>query len=457
MVQPQTQLPAGVLEHFMGFLAAVPYVEALWLRNQRIGASAGRIRAGAMAMVVAALFCAGIAHAQTPAEILARPDVQQAMQIIKTSEPHFVDEQIRLCEVAAPPFHEDKKGAELAKLFTAAGLQNVRIDKAGNVLGDRPGAEAHPHLVLAAHLDTVFPEGTDVHVTRTGNLLKGPGIGDDCRGLAAVLSVIHAMNEAHLKTKGSITFVADVGEEGLGDLRGMKQLFGTTMKGQIDDFISIEPGEADRVSNGGVGSYRYKVTVTGPGGHSYGAFGLANPIQAIGRMAAHIDDIQVPTEPKTTFNIGVVGGGTSVNSIPFEAWFEFDERSPDIQSLDAVDAKFKAAVKLGLDEENARWHDKVKLSVKLETLGIRPAGETPMTSPIVATATASIKALGFGNASYGAGSSDSNVPMNLGIPAITIGGGGKDAGAHSLGETDDVTDSYKGPQNALLIVLSLLK
>jgi tripeptide aminopeptidase len=372
--------------------------------------------------------------ASTPAQILARPDVQMAMQDIKSTDAHFVDEQIRLCEVPAPPFHEDKKGAELAKLFTAAGLQNVRTDKAGNVLGDRPGATAHPHLVIAAHLDTVFPEGTDVHVTRTGNVLKGPGIGDDCRGLAALLSVIHAMQAAKLKTHGSVTFVADVGEEGLGDLRGMKELFGTTMKGQIDDFISIEPGEAQRVSNGGVGSYRYKVTVTGPGGHSYGAFGLANPIQAIGRMTAHIDDIQVPVKPKTTFNTGVVGGGTSVNSIPFEA-----------------------AVQKGLDEENARWHDKGKLSVKLETIGIRPAGETPMSSPIVTTASASIRALGFGEPSYGAGSSDSNVPMHLGIPAITIGGGGKDAGAHSLNETDDVTDAWKGPQNALLIVLSVVQ
>jgi acetylornithine deacetylase/succinyl-diaminopimelate desuccinylase-like protein len=237
----------------------------------------------------------------------------------------------------------------------------------------------------------------------------------------------------------------------------MKELFGTTMKGQIDDFISIEPGEADRITNGGVGSYRYKVTFKGPGGHSYGAFGLANPIGALGRVVAHLDDMQVPSSPKTTFNEGVVGGGTSVNSIPFEAWFEFDERSPDTKSLDAVDAKFKAAVQQGLNEENARWHDKGKLTVTLETIGVRPAGETPMSSAIVQTATASVKALGLGEASYGAGSSDSNVPMHLGIPAITIGGGGKDAGAHSLGETDDVTDSYKGPQNALLIVLSLLQ
>ena len=395
--------------------------------------------------------------AETPAQILARADVQSAMQAIKANEPHFIDEQIRLCEISSPPFHEDKRAAELARLFREAGLQNVRIDKAGNVLGDRPGDAPHPRLVLAAHLDTVFPPETDVHVTRTGNLLKGPGIGDDCRGLAAVLAVIRAMNQAHLKTHGTVTFVADVGEEGPGDLRGMKELFNTTMKGEIDDFISIEPGEPHRLTNGGVGSYRYRVTFTGPGGHSYGAFGLANPIGALGRVAAHIGDIQVPTEPKTTFNLGLVGGGTSVNSIPFEAWFEFDERSPDIKSLDAVDARFKAAVQQGLDEENARWHDKGKLSVTIKPIGIRPAGHTELTAPIVTTAAASIVALGFGEPGYGSGSSDSNIPMNLGIPAITIGGGGRDNGAHSLGETDDITDSWKGPQNALLIVLSLLQ
>lgn len=395
--------------------------------------------------------------ARTPAELLATPNIRQAMQAIVAEEPHFIEAQIRICEIAAPSFHEDKRGEELARLFRNAGLTNVRVDKVGNVLGDRPGSEAHPHLVLAAHLDTVFPPETDVHVTREGNLLKGPGIGDDCRGLAAMLAVINAMGASHLKTLGSLTFVADVGEEGPGDLRGMKQLFGDTMKGEIDDFISIEPGMPDQITNAGVGSYRYKVTFSGPGGHSYGAFGNANPIHAMGRAVAHIADMQVPKEPKTTFNVGRVGGGTSINSIPFEAWFEFDERSPDTNSLDAEDAEFKLAVQAGLNEENARWHDAGKLSVKIDRVGVRPAGQTSPTDPIVVTAEASIKALGFGDPRLTAGSSDSNVPMHLGIPAITVGGGGTDKGSHSLHESDDVTDSYKGPQNALLIVLSLLQ
>src|SRR5271170_174045 len=329
--------------------------------------------------------------AQTPAAILARSDVQSAMQAIKTNEPHFIDEQVRICEISSPPFHEDKRAAELARLFREAGLANVRIDHAGNVLGDRPGSAPHPHLVIAAHLDTVFPPETDVHVTREGNLLKGPGTGDDCRGLAALLALIKGMNDGNLKTRGSLTFVADVGEEGLGDVRGMKELFGVTMKDQIDDFISIEPGEPNRLTNGGVGSYRYKVTFSGPGGHSYGAFGLANPANALGRAVAHIADLQVPVTPKTTFNVGRIGGGTSVNSIPFEAWFEFDERSPDVSSLDNLDKRFKAAVQVGLDEENARWKDKGKLSVKVEEIGVRPAGQTAASAAIVTTAADSIK------------------------------------------------------------------
>jgi tripeptide aminopeptidase len=388
---------------------------------------------------------------------LTDPRIERAIAAVKANEPHFIDEQVRICEIASPPFHEDVRAAELKRLFIEAGLKDVRIDKVGNVIGERPGKVAHPHLVLAAHLDTVFPAETNVHVTRSGNLLKGPGIGDDCRGLAAMLAVIRAMNEAKIETRGSLTFVADVGEEGLGDLRGMRELFGTTLKGQVDEFISIEPGEVTGITNGGVGSYRYKVTFTGPGGHSYGAFGNANPIHAMGRVIAKLSDMQVTAKPKTTFNVGRIGGGTSVNSIPFESWFEFDERSETMASLDAEDAVFKKAVQAGLDEENARWHDKGKLSVSVVRTGVRPAGTTEQSTALVKTAIQSVTALGFGTPTFGIGSSDSNVPMYLGIPAITIGGGGKDAGAHSLGETDDVTDSWKGPASALLIVTSRLQ
>ena len=414
----------------------------------------------AFATVALSLCFTPFAAAQKPKtaeQILAEPTVKAAMAAIVANEPHFIEEEIRLTEIPAPPFHETARGLELKKLFTAAGLENVRIDETGNVLGDRPGKQAHPHLVIAAHLDTVFPEGTDVHVKRNGNLLTAPGIGDDGRGLAALLALITAMQQSKIETGGSLTFVADVGEEGLGDSRGTKALFEKTLKGQIDEFISIDGDRVSSVVNTGVGSYRYRVTFTGPGGHSYGAFGIGNPIHAMGRAIDHISQIVVPEKPKTTYNVGRVGGGTSVNSVPFEAWFEFDERSADVASLDAVDAKFKAAVQAGVDEENAFRHDKGKITVKLESVGVRPAGITPADAPIILAAKASVEALKLGTFETGAASTDSNVPMHLGIPAMTMGGGGKGNGAHFLQESFDSTDSYKGVQNLLLTTMILLQ
>jgi tripeptide aminopeptidase len=401
-------------------------------------------------------FCGVLAHGQDPAALLSEPTVKAAFQAIEHNEPRMLDEQARVCEIPAPPFHEEQRGLEFKKLFQSLNLKDVHIDKAGNVIGTRPGQSAKPNVVLAAHLDTVFPEGTNVKVTREGNIMKGAGIGDDCRGLAVLLGVITALNEANVKTPGTITFVADVGEEGLGDLRGMKELFGESMKGQIDRFISVD-GLGMSITNIGVGSYRYKVTFKGPGGHSYGAFGMANPIQAMGRAMAKIDAFEVPTEPKTTFNVGRVGGGTSVNAIPDEAWMEVDMRSADVKSLDAVNAKFKAALNEAVEEENKRWNNKGPVSVSAEMVGLRPAGNTPANSPIVQTALAVSKALGV-SGRVGEGSTDSNVPMNLGIPAITIGGGGKGFGAHSpKGETYDSTESWKGTQRALLLVVSLAR
>ncbi len=392
-------------------------------------------------------------QAQDPAALANDPAIKSAFDAIQKNEPHMLDEQARFCQIAAPPFHEQERSMEFKKLFEQYGLKDVRIDKAGNVVGVRPGQSPHPNVVLAAHLDTVFPEGTDVKVTREGTVMKGPGIGDDCRGLAVILGVMHGLNEARVKTPGTITFVADVGEEGLGDLRGMKELFGETLKGQIDDFISVD-GLGTHVTNVGVGSYRYKVTFKGPGGHSYGAFGMANPIQAMGRAIAKIDAFEVPSHPKTTFNVGRVGGGTSVNAIPYEAWMEVDMRSSDVASLDALNQKFKTALNEAAEEENQRWHNKGPVSVAPELVGLRPAGKTPETSPIVQTALAVSKALNI-QSSLGEGSTDSNVPMNLGIPAITIGGGGSGTGAHSLNETYDSKDSPLGTERALLLVVSL--
>jgi tripeptide aminopeptidase len=398
---------------------------------------------------------AAAALAQSPAELMNQPAIRAALDAVKRNEPAIIDLETRVCEIPAPPFREEVRAREFERLFKEAGLKDVRIDKAGNVVGVRPGKAARPNLVFAAHLDTVFPDGTNVKVTREGATLKGPGIGDDCRGLAVMMAVIHALDEAHVETPGTITFVADVGEEGLGDLRGMKQLFHETLKGQIDKFVSVD-GTGLGMTNIGVGSNRYKVTFKGPGGHSYGAFGMANPIQAMGRAMAKIDAFEVPTQPKTTFNVGRVGGGTSVNAIPFDAWMEVDMRSADPASLKALDTKFHTALKEAVDEENRRWNNRGAVSVSAELVGVRPPGQTPSDSPIVQTAMAVSRAFGFSETLH-EGSTDSNVPMSLGIPAITISGGGLGSGAHSLGETFDTRDSWKGTQRALLLAVSLAR
>jgi acetylornithine deacetylase/succinyl-diaminopimelate desuccinylase-like protein len=371
---------------------------------------------------------------------------------LRAAEPQTIEDQIRLCEVEAPPFKEAKRAELYAQLFKEVGLTNVRIDKEGNVLGEKRGTQARPHLVFSAHLDTVFPEGTPVTVTREGTLLRGPGIGDDCRGLAVVLAVARAMVKGNLQTPGTITFVGTVGEEGLGDLRGVKYLFREGLKGQIDRFVSVD-GTGLSIATTAVGSLRYRVTFKGPGGHSYGAFGMVNPIHALGRAMSRIADFEVPRQPKTTFNVGRIGGGTSVNAIPFEAWAEVDMRSADVASLKALDARFHKAIDEAVAAENARWGSK-QLTVDKQLVGDRPAGATPPESPIVLAAISATKALGL-TTTLDEGSTDSNIAMNMGIPAITIDGGGRGRGAHALDESFDSTNSWQGTQRALLIALAL--
>jgi acetylornithine deacetylase/succinyl-diaminopimelate desuccinylase-like protein len=284
-------------------------------------------------------------------------------------------------------------------------------------------------------------------------VLKGPGIGDDCRGLGVLMGIIRALNAGNVQTEGTITFVADVGEEGLGDLRGMKALFDETLKGQIDRFVSID-GTGIGVTRVAVGSHRYRMTFKGPGGHSFGAFGLANPIHALGRAIAIVSEIQAPTDPKTTFNVGRVGGGTSVNSIPFEGWFEVDMRSSDKAALAAVDAKVQAAVDSAVVRENRRWNHPGMITVEKKLVGDRPAGNTPMDAPIVRTALAVASALGR-TVTTGEGSTDSNYPMSLGLPAITVGGGGRGFDAHALTERFDTTNSWLGTQWVTLLAIAL--
>ena len=413
------------------------------------------------AITISALLMCGA----TPLRVLAQegPDIgarlmqdaaiRAAVDAARADEARTIEDQIRLCEIPAPPFKEAARAQAFADAFRSVGLTNVRIDREGNVLGERRGRAARPHLVFTAHLDTVFPEETNVKVAREGRVLKGPGIGDDCRGLAVLLAVARAMNAAGVTTPGTITFVGTVGEEGLGDLRGVKTLFNDTLKGQIDRFVSID-GTGLGITHIGVGSFRYRITFKGPGGHSYGAFGIANPVHALGRAIAGISELKVAADPKTTFNVGRVGGGTSVNAIAFEAWMEVDMRSMDPASLKAIDANFHIAVDEALAAENARWNDNGRITVEKRLVGDRPAGQTSASSPIVVAALSVSKALGL-TSRLDEGSTDSNIAMSLGIPAITIDGGGRGAGAHALEETFDTTDSWQGTQRAVLLAIAL--
>jgi tripeptide aminopeptidase len=409
--------------------------------------------------LVAALILAGVsAAAQQPSAVpslMQDASVRAALDSARAAEPKTIEDQIRFCEVPAPPFKEMARADVLKREFAALGLQNVRVDRAGNVLGDRPGGAAHPRLVIAAHLDTVFPEETNVKVTRRGQMLEGPGIGDNCRGLAVLIAIGRALNQAGVRTPGTITFVADVGEEGLGDLRGMKALFGETMKGQIDRFVSLDNADP-QVTIIGVGSHRYRITFKGPGGHSFAEFGLPNPANALGRAVAKIAEFQVTDNPRTTFNVGRIGGGTSVNAIPTEAWMEVDLRSPDSSSLAALDAKFRQAVDRAAVEENARWGRPGVVTVVKELVGDRPAGSISEDAPIVATALAVARAVGLPGG-ISEGSTDANIAMSLNIPAVTIGGGGRSINAHTPSEAFDTTDSWRGTENALLLTIALAR
>jgi acetylornithine deacetylase/succinyl-diaminopimelate desuccinylase-like protein len=306
---------------------------------------------------------------------------------------------------------------------------------------------------VAAHLDTVFPEGTDVKVREKDDKLYAPGIADDSRGLAALLGIVRAFNASGVKTKGDIVFCGNVGEEGLGDLRGVKALFRDHK--DIDGFISIDGVESDGITYLATGSHRYDVTYKGPGGHSFSAFGLPSAIHALGRAIAKISDLETSMDPKTTFTVGVVKGGTSVNSIAAEGSMLMDMRSDSTKELLAVEAKFLDIVQKAAAEENARWgSDKIKVEIKL--VGDRPAGTQPNDAMIVQAAWASTEMIGQKPILRGASSTDSNLPISLGIPALTLGGGGKDFGNHSPNEWFDPTDAYLGPQRVFLTILGLV-
>jgi tripeptide aminopeptidase len=413
----------------------------------------------ATVLVLLCVLHAAVRHpaALTAARTKDHPAYRAAAQALAADYERFVTELIDLTEVPAPPFKEDARADAFVRLAEASKMTGIERDEEGNVLILRRGAGGSL-LVVSAHLDTVFPEGTDVTVRRDGTRLSAPGIGDNAQGVTALLALARAMDAASVRTTSDILFVANVGEEGAGGLRGVRHLFTQgRYRDRITAFIALDgPGSGDFITTGGVGSKRYRVTFHGPGGHSYGAFGLVNPAQALAAAMQHLASINVPPTPKTTFNVGTIGGGTSVNTIPSSAWMDVDLRSESPEELALLDRAFHDAMQRAVADENrARSTDRGAITVDIELIGERPSGHTASTTPLVSAAAAAIRSRGLGPV-YGWSSTDANLPMSLGIPAITIDTGIMGDRAHAPDEWIDVDRARvtTGLQRTLLVVLS---
>ena len=409
------------------------------------------------------LVCALSASAGYPADAVvsrvrnASP-FADAVAALDTGYPVFVDDIVTLTEIPAPPFQEDARGAAFLQMLTEAGLEDVERDAEGNVMGLRPG-RGGPLIVVSAHLDTVFPSGTDVTVRRNGTRLAAPGIADNSQSLAMLLAIVRAMDAAGLRTWSDVLFVGTVGEEGQGSLRGVNHLFTRgRYRSAISAFVSIDgAGGGDVIVTGAVGSERHRVTFSGPGGHSYGSFGLVNPAHALGGAIQRLSALDVPGAPKTTYNVGRIGGGTSVNSIPSEAWMEVDLRSESAEALGALVSGFRKAMEQAASEENrVRSTAQGPVTVDIELMATRPGGQTPATSRLVETAAAVTRAMGR-IPSFAVSSTDANLPISRGIPAITIDSGIFGGRAHSPDEWIDIdrAASFRGLERALLLVVSV--
>ena len=361
--------------------------------------------------------------------ILENEKIKQALEYIKEEDPATTQDTLNMCQIPAPSYKEEKKAEYIRERFREIGLRDVRIDAVGNVLGIWPGTGEGPSVMLAAHTDTVFPEGTDLSIRKEGNRYYCPGINDDTHAVAEMIAVAKAMIHADLHTKGDLIFCANVCEEGLGDLRGVKYLFGYDNKAseecsEVDAFVSIDNQYTGGVIYTATGSHRYEVTFTGRGGHSFQNFGIPNPIHAMGRAIAQIAEFQVPDEPKTTFNVGVIQGGTSVNTISGSASMLVDLRSDSEDELDRLDEELHKVIELAVKEENARWDaSKPQIKVQIEERGVRPAGAQPKDCAIVKAAFRAAELLGIEPEYRYESSTDANIPISMGIPAITVGRG----------------------------------
>lgn len=397
-------------------------------------------------------------------ELLDLPRVQEACAFFDTRAEEITRDHIALCEIPAPPFGEAERAQHFAEKLRSYGLSEVSIDAEGNCLGLRRGhqqSQASAPLLIAAsaHLDTVFPLGTNcaVRIDAQGRL-HAPGIADDSSGLAALLALLQALEITGIETAAALLFAATVGEEGEGNLRGARHLFTQgNYAGKVDAFVSFDGPGVERITHIALGSRRYRVRLTGAGGHSWGDFGVPNPVHALGRAISRLASYPVPREPRTTYNVGRISGGTGVNVIAQEALMDVDLRSQSASELQRLDAFFRRAVREAVDDENNfRAPTAGPLTLELKLIGDRPSGETPPDILLVRLAAEATTALGH-RPLLDCSSTDSNVPISLGIPAITLGSGGTSGNSHTLDEWYDPKRRATGLKRALLVLLGMAR
>jgi tripeptide aminopeptidase len=383
-----------------------------------------------------------------------QPQVREALNWIDENLDWTTAQQIRLTEIPAPSFEEEKRAQAVKDILSAQGLP-VFTDKVGNVVGELRGAQDKEVVLLAAHLDTVFPAGTEIKVRREGDRLIAPGISDNGTGLAGLLAVARAIQAARIKPQRTILFAANVGEEGEGNLRGMRALI-DAYHSKLRAVIVLDGSGIDHVTTKALASRREEVVITGPGGHSWSDFGMPNPINALVRGAVRFINTKVPTTPRTTFNLGQIEGGTSVNSIPYEAKLKVDLRSENEDEITRMESALRDCIAVGVKDEmdNARDRTRGKLEWKINNIGSRPGGELAQDSPLLdALRNAD---LSVGNTSRNERSStDANIPLSMGIDAIAIGAGGNGGGAHSLQEWYEPTERELGLKRVLLTLLGV--
>lgn len=385
--------------------------------------------------------------------LLQRADVVGARRHIYEDDARTLREQRELTEIPAPPFGEAARSARMAEMMSAAGLRRTTADDLGNVVGWW-GPESGAPLVVSAHLDTIFPDGTNVRVRSEGDRLIGPGISDDGRGLAALLALARALVHAGSTLARPILFAATVGEEGEGDLRGVRHLFrrgGPAERARA--FVSLDGAGLSRIVTGGLGSRRFRLTVRGPGGHSWVDWGTPNPIHALGRAVAAFTELQLAQEPRTTLSVGRWSGGTSVNAIPQDAWVELEVRSQSVGELDRLDARIRQSAYDALADVNRNTNGRGRAELAIEVIGDRPAGATDSEEPLVRAALAATRAVGA-EPELAVSSTDANIPMSLGIPAVTMGAGGEAGLAHT---TDEWYRNEGGPEGILRALLTVLR